>query len=158
VLLTAGLAAYCAATTHAVPGLVDLIAGFGVLLVVAAVFGVWEDGLTFGPALLLVAYTVSITADRQPIELSAAFVAGSLLALVDLGSWSLELGDGVEERPFAHLRTLVVLTVGAFAASLLVLLVGSATAGGGIGLWILGAAAALGLFLLLGRPTPAEPE
>jgi hypothetical protein len=136
--------------------LVALVGVFGVLAVTVGLLGTWEDGLVFGPALLLVAYTISITAEHPPIERSAPIVAAGLLALVDLGSWSLELRDGAEERPFAHARTLVLLLAGAFAASLAVLLVGSVGGGSSIGLWIVGAAAALGLFKLLHRQTTGE--
>jgi hypothetical protein len=135
---------------------VALVGGLGVLLVLAALMAVWEDGLVAGPALLLVAYTISLTAGQQPLSHSAPLVAAGLIALVDLGSWSLELGDGREQQPFAHLRIFALLTVGAFAGSLLVLTAAGAVAGGGIALWLLGAAAALGLFALISGQTPQE--
>lgn len=78
------------------------------------------------------------------------------VALVELGSWSLELRDGPEQRPLAHLGLVVVLLVAAFAASLVVLAVGDLRADTGIALWAVGAAAALGLFALLARPGRAR--
>jgi hypothetical protein len=121
-----------------------------VLAVLAGLLARWEDGLVAGPAALLVAYTISLTAGgRQPLSLSAPLVAAALLAVVDLGSWSLELREGSEQHPLAHLRTLTLLIVAAFASSLLVLVAAGAAAGGGIAVLGLGAAAAFGLFGLL---------
>jgi hypothetical protein len=154
-LLAAGLAGYPAATAHAAPALVAVIGTLGVLFVLAALLAVWEDGLVAGPALLLVAYTLSLTSGREPLSRSAPVVAAGLLALVDLGSWSLELRDGAEQRPFAHLRTLVLLTAGGTAASVLVLALASVSRSGGLALWLLGAAAALGLVTLIGHQPAA---
>jgi hypothetical protein len=117
--------------------------------VLAALLATWEDGLVAGPAALLVAYTISLTGGRQPLSLSAPLVAAALLAVVDLSSWSLELREGSEQQPLAHLRTLTLLIIAALASSLLVLITAGAAIGGGIAVLGLGAAAAFGLFGLL---------
>lgn len=123
----------------------------------AGVLGGWDDGLAAGPALLLVGYTVSLTPGGQPLSRSAPLVAAGLLAVIDLGSWSLELRDGAEERPFAHLRMLVLLAAGAFAASGVVLNIAGVAAGGGLAVWVLGVAAAVGLFTLVSHRTTSLP-
>lgn len=117
---------------------------------VAGLLATWEDGLVAGPAALLVAYAISLTAGGpRSLSLSAPLVAAALLAVVDLSSWSLELREGSEQQPLAHLRTLTLLITAALASSLLVLITAGAAVGGGIAVLVLGAAAAFGLFGLL---------
>lgn len=124
----------------------------GAVLVLAALAAAWDDGLAAGPALLLVAYTLSLTSGRPTLDYSAPLVAAGLFALIELGSWSLELRDGAEQRPAARMPTLALLLLLALAASGLVLAVGSLRAGAGIGLWVVGAAAAAGLLALIAAP------
>lgn len=128
-----------------------LFAVIAVAFIVAGVVPLWEDGIAFGSAFLLVEYTVAVASRSSSFDRSAPLVATGLLALVDIASWSLELRDGAEERPFAHLRTLALLVLGALAASTLVLTIGATHAGGGLAIWLIGAAAALGLVALIGR-------
>lgn len=125
--------------------------GIGALL--AGLLAAWEDGLALGPAAIAVGYALSLAPGDVALDRGAPLVAVGLLAAVELGSWSLELRDGPEERLLRHVGLVVVLLVAAFAASLVVLAVGGVQANAGIALYALGAAAALGLFALLAGPS-----
>jgi hypothetical protein len=116
------------------------------------VLGTWEDGLAVGPAAIAAGYALSLAPGDAALDRGAPIVAVGLVAAVELGSWSLELRDGPEERPLRHLVVVVPLIVAAFAVSLVVLSVGGVQANAGIALFALGALAALGLFVLLAGP------
>ena len=124
--------------------------GIGAML--AGLFALWEDGLALGPAAIALGYALSLAPGDASLDRGAPAVAVGLLAAVELGAWSLELRDGPEERPLAHLAVVLVVLVAAFAVSLVVLSVGGVRADAGIALFALGAAAALGLFALLAGP------
>jgi hypothetical protein len=127
----------------------------GVALILVALLAAWNDGLVAGPALLLVAYALSLADRGAAADRAAPLVAVGLLAAVEFGSWSLELRDGAEERPLARLPRLGLLLVGAGAASALVLTVGGVRTDAGLVLWALGAAAAIGLLVLIAQPAIA---
>lgn len=127
-------------------------------MVLAGLLGAWEDGLAAGPAVLVLGYALSLAPGHTPLDRGAPLVAVGLLAAVELGSWSLELRDGAEERPLAHLALVLALLAAAFAASLVVLAAGGLRTDAGIGLFVLGAAAALGLLALIARPARGHPE
>jgi hypothetical protein len=152
-LLAGGLAARAAATATTGRGFVALAAGLGVALLLAGLLALWEDGLVAGALLLLAAYTLSLVTSKQPLDRTAPLVAAALLAIVDLGSWSLELDDGAEERPLSHLPTLGLLSLAAAATAAAVLAVGTASLGGGLGFWLIGTAAAAALLTMIARPT-----
>jgi hypothetical protein len=124
--------------------------GIGTLL--AGLLSIWEDGLAFGPAAIALGYALSLAPGDVALDRGAPLVAIGLLAAVELGSWSLEIRDGPEERPLRHVGLVLGLLVAAFAASLVVLSVGGLRADAGIALFAIGAAAALGLFALIARP------
>jgi len=84
-------------------GLAALAGVAGVALILAALLVAWDDGLVVGSALLLVAYALSLADRGEAVDRAAPLVALALLAVVDFGSWSLELRDGAEERPLARL-------------------------------------------------------
>ena len=128
----------------------------GVSAMLAGVLALWEDGLALGPAAIALGYTLSLAPGEPALDRSAPLLAVGLLAAVELGSWSLELRDGPEERPLGHLGRVAVLLVTAFAVSVVVLSVGGVRADAGIALFALGAAAALGLFALLARGKTRE--
>jgi hypothetical protein len=148
-LLAAAVAVYVAATG---PRAFEALAAFGGLALIAvALFAVWDNGLTYGPALLVVGYALSLSDNDNGVEWIAPLVAVALLAVVELGSWSLELREGAEERPLERLPAVSLLLVGGMAASLLVLAVGGLQLGGGLAFWILGTAAAIALLALISR-------
>ena len=124
--------------------------GIGALL--AGLLALWEHGLALGPAAIALGYALSLAPGDVALDRGAPLVAVGLLVAVELGSWSLELRDGPEERLLPHLGRVLVLLVAAFAVSLVVLAVGGVRADAGIVLFVVGAAAALGLFALLAGP------
>jgi hypothetical protein len=133
-------------------GLAALAGVAGVVLILVALLVAWDDGLVVGPTMLLVAYALSLADRGEALDRAAPLVAVGLLAVVEFGSWSLELRDGAEERPLARLPSVFLLLLGAAAASTLVLTVGGIRIGGGLALWALGAAAAIGLLALIAVP------
>ena len=145
-------AAYPVVTGSLVNGLVPLACLIGIGALLAGLLSLWEDGLALGPAAIALGYALSLAPGDTALDRGAPVVAVGLLAAVELGSWSLELRDGPEERLRAHLWRVLVLLVAAFAASLLVLSVGGLRADAGIALFAIGAAAALGLLALIARP------
>jgi hypothetical protein len=145
-------AAYPVVTASLVNGLVPFVCLIGIGALLAAVLGTWEDGLAVGPAAIAAGYALSLAPGDAALDRGAPIVAVGLVAAVELGSWSLELRDGPEERPLRHLVVVVPLIVAAFAVSLVVLSVGGVQANAGIALFALGALAALGLFVLLAGP------
>jgi hypothetical protein len=139
------------------PATLVVIAGAaGVAFVLAALLAAWDDGLTAGPVLLLVAYVLSLAGGDAELDRAAPLVGVGLLAVVEFGGWSLELRDGGEERPLARLPRLAVLLVAAAAVSTIVLAVSGLHIEAGLALWALGAGAAIGLLALLGRPADQE--
>lgn len=142
-------------------GLTPFVLLVGTAMILAALLTSWEDGLAFGPAAILVGYALSLTPGNASLDGGATFVAVGLLATVELGTWSLELRDGPEERAIKHVARFLGLLFAAFATSLVILAVGGAQPKAGIALFVIGAVAALGLFLLLAhstRPTGVQTE
>ena len=121
-------------------------------MVLAGLLTSWEDGLALGPAAIALGYALSLAPGDVALDRGAPLVAVGLLVAVELGSWSFELRDGPEERLLPRLGRVLVLLVAAFAVSLVVLAVGGVRADAGIVLFVVGAAAALGLFALLAGP------
>jgi hypothetical protein len=155
-LLTGAAALSVAAAVVAYPAehevaVAAAVGGPGLLLILVALLGVWDDGLVAGAGLLLIAYAVSLSVGHLPYDPAAPVLAAALVALVDLGNWSLELRESNESPRFHHLRTLAVLACGGLASGAAVFAAGAARAGGGIALWLVGAAAAAALLVLI-RP------
>jgi hypothetical protein len=146
-------AAYPVVTGSLVNGLVPLACLIGIAALLAGLLALWEDGLALGPAAIALGYALSLAPGDVALDRGAPLVAVGLLAAVELGSWSLELRDGPEERLLRHVGLVLVLLVAASASSLVVLSVGGLRADAGIALFAVGAAAALGLFALLAGPT-----
>jgi hypothetical protein len=146
----AALAVY-AVSGGASRGLVGLAAVAGVALTLVALLAAWDDGLAAGPALLLVGYALSVGDGGTGINRAAPLVAVGLLAVVEFGSWSLEVRDGAEERPLARLPSVLLLLGAALAASAIVLAVSGIRTDAGLALWVLGALAAIGLLALITR-------
>ena len=138
-------------TGSLVNGLVPFACLIGICAMLAGLLALWDDGLALGPAAIALGYALSLAPDDVALDRGAPLVAVSLLAAVELGSWSLELRDGPEERMGIHLVRVVVLLAAAFTVSLIVLAVGGIQANAGIALYAVGAAAALGLFALIAR-------
>jgi hypothetical protein len=151
-VVAVAVAVYPILTGSLVNGLAPFAGLIGVGMVLAGLLALWEDGIAVGPAAILLAYALSLAPGNASLDGGAPLVAVGLLATVELGSWSLELRDGPEERMTRHLGLVLVLLVAAFAVSLVVLSVGGVRANAGIALFAVGAAAALGLLALIARP------
>jgi hypothetical protein len=134
------------------PRAFEALAAFGGLALIAvALLAVWDNGLTYGPALLVVGYALSLSDNDTGVEWIAPLVAVALLTVVEFGAWSLELRDGAEERPLARLPAVSLLLVGGMAASSLIIAVDGLQLEGGLLFWIVGSAAALALLALISR-------
>jgi hypothetical protein len=129
-----------------------LAAVAGVALVLVALLALWDDGLVAGPALLLLAYTVSLTDGGPALDWAAPLVGAGLVGVVELGSWSLELRDGAEEASLRRLPAIALLLVASMAAGTVVLAMGTVQPAGGPALWAVGALTAIGILILIGRP------
>jgi hypothetical protein len=129
-------------------GLVGLAGLAGTMCVLAALVAGWDDGLVAGAVLLLVAYAASVGGESE-FDRATPLVAAGLLGVVEFGSWSLELRDGAEERPVARVPSVLLLLGAALGSSALVLAVGALRIDAGLALWVLGAAAAVGLLALI---------
>lgn len=145
-------AAYPVVAGSLLNGLVPLACLIGIGAMLAGLLAIWEDGLALGPAAIALGYALSLAPGDVALDRGAPLVAVGVLAAIELGSWSLELRDGPEERLPRHVGLVLVLLVAAFASSLIVLSVGGLRANAGIALFVVGAAAALGLLALIARP------
>lgn|GEM_PF-2293865 len=133
-------------------GLVPFACLIGIVAMAVALLAFWEDGLWLGPAAIALGYALSLAPRNVTLDHGAPAVAVGLLAAVELGSWSLELRDGPEERMLGRVGLVLVVLAAAFAVSIVVLSVGGVQADAGIALFAVGAAAALVLFALLAGP------
>jgi hypothetical protein len=139
------------------PALLALLAAaVGVAFVVAALLVVWDNGLVAGPAMLLVAYALSLADNGRGLDWTAPLIGAGLGVVVELGSWSLELRDGAEEQPLRRLPAIALLLAASLAASAVVLAMGAVHPAGGIVLWTVGAMAAIGVLVLIRRPATSE--
>lgn len=146
---TVASAAYPLVTGNLVSGLVPFVCLIGIGGMLAGLLALWEDGLALGAAAIVLGYALSLAPGDVLLDRGAPLVAVGLLAAVELGSWSLELRDGPEQRPLAHFGVVLAVLAAAFAVSLVVLSVGGVRTNFGIAAFAVGAAAALGLFALL---------
>jgi hypothetical protein len=140
------------AVAGGVSGLEGIAALGGVVAIVFALVAAWDGGLVAGPALLLVAYALSVADGGEALDRAAPLVGVGLVGVVEFGSWSLELRDGAEEQPLVRLPAVFLLLGAALAASTLVLAVGGVRPDAGLMLWVLGAGAAIGLLALIALP------
>jgi hypothetical protein len=146
-VVAAGVAVYAAwDEANGLAGLAGLAA---IVLVLVAVTAPWDDGLVAGAGLLLAAYTLSVADDGGGVDRTAPLAAVGLLAVVELGSWSLEVRDGGEERPVARVPRVMLLLGAAAAASGLLLAVSSLDVDAGLAFWMVGALAAFALIALM---------
>lgn len=129
-----------------------LAAIVGVALVLVALLAAWDDGLVAGPALLLLAYTLSLADNGTAVDWAAPLVGAGLVGVVELGSWSLELRDGAEEGSLRRLPPIALLLAASSAAGAVVLGMGTVRPAAGPALWAVGALTAIGILVLIGRP------
>jgi len=103
-------------------------------------------------ALLGAEYVGLLAFDADALDARAPLVAGALLAVAELGYWSLDLRGLVTDEAGTYLRRiafLALLVLGVIGVGAVVLTLVEAIAAGGVAVDILGAAAALGALALL---------
>jgi hypothetical protein len=103
-------------------------------------------------ALLGAEYVAILGFEAEALDTQAPLVAGSLLAIAELGYWSLELRGAVVDEAGTYLRRialLATLVVGVVGIGAIMLTLVEVVATGGIAVDILGAAAAFGALALL---------
>lgn len=103
-------------------------------------------------ALLGAEYVAIVGFETDAIDTRAPLVAGALLAVAELGYWSLELRGPVVDEAGTYLRRIALLAtliVGVVGVGAVVLTLVEVVAAGGVAVDILGAAAALTALALL---------
>ena len=103
-------------------------------------------------ALLGAEYVGLLVFDADALDARAPLVAGALLAVAELGYWSLDLRGLVTDEAGTYLRRiafLALLVLGVIGVGAVVLTLVEAIAAGGVAVDVLGAAAALGALALL---------
>ena len=103
-------------------------------------------------ALLGAEYVAIVGFETDAIDTRAPLVAGALLAVAELGYWSLELRGPVVDEAGTYLRRIALLAtliVGVVGVGAVVLTLVEVVAASGVAVDILGAAAALGALALL---------
>jgi hypothetical protein len=97
-------------------------------------------------------YVAILGFEAEALDTQAPLVAGALLAIAELGYWSLELRSAVVDEAGTYLRRialLATLVVGVVGIGAVMLTLVEVVAAGGIAVDILGAAAAFGALALL---------
>ena len=103
-------------------------------------------------ALLGAEYVAIVGFETDAIDTRAPLVAGALLAVAELGYWSLELRGPVVDEAGTYLHRIALLAtliVGVVGVGAVVLTLVEVVAASGVAVDILGAAAALGALALL---------
>jgi hypothetical protein len=103
-------------------------------------------------ALLGTAYLALLGFEGDALDVRAPLVAAALLAVAELGYWSLELRGAVVDEPGAYLRRLALLAAelaGVTTAGVVLLAIVQGVETGGPAIDVLGAAAAIGALALL---------
>jgi hypothetical protein len=103
-------------------------------------------------ALLGAAYVALLGFEGEALDVRAPLVAAALLAVAELGWWSLELRAAVADEPGAYLRRIALLAAqlaGVTAAGVVLLAIVEGVEAGGPAIDVLGAVAAVGALALL---------
>ena len=96
-------AAYPVVSGSLVNGLVPFACLIGIGAMLAGLLALWEDGLALGPAAIALGYALSLAPGDAALDRGAPARRRWPARRVELGSWSLELRDGPEERLLSHL-------------------------------------------------------
>lgn len=130
------------------------------LIAAAAAAGLLAAGLAFrvalaipvSVALLGLEYAGVLGLEEDTLDTRAPFVAGALLAVAELGYWSLELHGAVADEAGTYLRRvalLATLLLGVVAIGILLLALVEAVSARGGAIDVLGAAAAVAALALV---------
>ena len=108
--------------------------------------------LPIAVAILGTEYVALLGFEGEALDMRAPFVAAALLAVAELGYWSLELRRAVKEEPGTSLRRLALLAtllLGVLALGVFLLALVGGVSAGGPAVNALGAVAAVGAVALL---------
>jgi hypothetical protein len=111
-------------------------------------------------ALLGTAYVALLGFEGDALDVRAPLVAAALLAVAELGYWSLELRGAVADEPGAYLRRLALLAAelaGVTTAGVVLLAIVQGVETGGPAIDVLGAVAAIGALALLALAARRRP-
>jgi hypothetical protein len=111
-------------------------------------------------ALLGTAYVALLGFEGDALDVRAPLVAAALLAVAELGYWSLELRGAVADEPGAYLRRLALLAAelaGVTTAGIVLLAIVQGVETGGVAIDVLGAVAAIGALALLALAARRRP-
>jgi hypothetical protein len=124
------------------------------LVLALALWRGWPTAVAWALALLASGYALSLSLgpDRATIDAAAPVVAAGLLVVAELAYWSLELRDpGRWEGPLLGRRLAVLgaLALVSLALGSVVVVFTTLETGGGVGLTVLGVAAAVATLAIL---------
>jgi hypothetical protein len=110
-------------------------------------------------ALLGAAYLILLGLELDTLDSRAPLVAAALLAVAELGYWSLELQEAVADEPGTYLRRVALLSVqlaGVTTVGVILLAVVEGVETGGVAIQVVGALAAVGVLALLALAARAK--
>jgi hypothetical protein len=111
-------------------------------------------------ALLVAAYLALLGFELDSLDSRAPLVAAALLAVAELGYWSLELREAVADEPGTYLRRAALLAVqlaGVTTVGVVLLAVVEGIETGGVAIQVLGVLAAVGALALLALAARSKP-
>ena len=112
-------------------------------------------------ALLGAGYVALLGFEGDALDTRAPLVAAALLAVAELGYWSLELRGAVADEPGAYLRRLALLAVqlaGVTTVGVVLLAIVEGVETGGTAIDVLGAVAAIGVLAFLALAAASKIE
>lgn len=128
------------------------LAALAALLLAAGLAARIAVAIPVAVALLGAEYVALLEVEGEALDARAPVVAAALLAVAELGYWSLELRGGVDDEPGTYLRRLALLAallLGVTTFGVVLLAVVEAVQAEGPALDVLGAVAAVGALALL---------
>lgn len=137
------------------------LAGLAGLLLAAALVTRLATLIPVAVAVLGAEYVALLGFESEALDARAPLVAAALLAVAELGYWSLELRGGVDDEPGTYLRRLALiagLLLGVAVFGVVLLAVVAAVQAEGPALDVLGAVAAVGALALIAHAVRAWPK
>jgi hypothetical protein len=141
--------------------LLALTGGAGTLALAVGVAIAFPTVIGSGVGAVGLAYTLHLVLDDPPLDARASIVAAGLLAAAELASWSIELRRDTAGEPGRHLRRLafeLALVLGGLLLAAGLLATADVSQVGGVGIELVGGAAAAGLLGLALLGVRRSPE
>lgn len=132
--------------------LVAAVAGAAVLLLLAGLAGRWSGLLPWALALGGAAYAAFLVIDQSAIDAYAPIYGAGLLVVAELSYWSIERGVGGEGEGLGSRRVALIAAAVLVAGGIggLILTMAELSVSGGLGLELLGVAAAIAALAVIG--------